>query len=103
MDLLALASTYTRYSMNTRQTTGSGLKNRLSVPSLRWKHLNYTRTEEDEPIFSYSDKYKRRFVRQSFEGGEVAAFNQYYLSEISDKLFNTLSEESNLKEIQYKI
>ena len=32
----------------------------------------------------------RHFVRQSIKGGKVGAFNQYFESTISDKIFKTI-------------
>ena len=80
MDVLSLAFIYARYSMNMDSLTGFGMKNCLSLPSLGWKYYNSKRTKEDEPIYSYNDKYMRHFVRQSIKGGKVGAFNQYYES-----------------------
>ena len=42
--------------------------------------FNKLRTEEDEPIHRYNDKYMRWFVRQAAYGGLVCAFNQYFKS-----------------------
>ena len=67
-----------------QKITASGMKDRLSLPGLGWKYFNSLRTDEDEPIYSYNDKYMSWFVRQSFEGGRVCAFNQFYKSETSD-------------------
>ena len=75
MDVLSLAFIYARYSMNMEQITGFGMKNCLSLPSLGWKYYNTSRSEEDEAIYSYTDKYMRHFVRQSIKGGKVGAFN----------------------------
>ena len=52
-------------------------KNCLSLPGLGWKYFNSLRTEEDETIFTYNDKYMRWFVRQSIKRGRVCAYNQY--------------------------
>ena len=64
--------------------TGFGMKDCLSLPGLGWKYFNSLRTEEDEPIYAYNDKYLRWFVRQSIKGGQVCAFNQPYKSKICD-------------------
>ena len=53
--------------------------------------------ENDEPIYTYTDKYMRWFIRQSIKGGRCCAFNQYYKSEISDKIFKIISEELECK------
>ena len=45
----------------------------------------------------------RHFVRQSIKGGKVGAFNQYYQSNISDKIFKTISEELNIQGTKYEI
>ena len=79
------------------------MKNCLSLPSLGWKYYNSKRSKEDEPIYSYNDKYMRHFVRQSIKGGKVGAFNQYFESTISDKIFKTISEELNVNGTKYEI
>ena len=38
----------------------------------------------------------RWFIRNSIKGGRCCAFNQYYKSEISNKIFKTISEEFNV-------
>ena len=52
------------------------MKDCLILPGLGWKYFNSLRTEGDEPIYTYNDKYMRWFVRQSLKGGRVCAFNQ---------------------------
>ena len=39
--------------------TEFSMKDCLSLPGLGWKYFNSLRTEEDEPIYSYNDKYMR--------------------------------------------
>ena len=58
------------------EITGSSLKDCLSLPGLGMKYLNSLRTQQDEPIYTYNDKYSRHFVRQAAYGGRVCAFNQ---------------------------
>ena len=103
MHVLSLAFIYARYSMKMDSLTGFGMKNCLSLPSLGWKYYNSGRTEDDEPIYSYTDKYMGHFVRQSIKGVKIGAFNQYYESKISDKLFKTISEELNVKGTKYEM
>ena len=61
------------------------------------------RDENDEPIYTYIDKYKRWFVRQSIKGGRVCSFNQYYRSKICDDVLKILSEELIVKRHVYDI
>ena len=56
--------------------TGFSTKDCLSLSGLGWKYFNSLRTEEDEPVYTYNDKYMRWFVRQSIKAGRVCAFNQ---------------------------
>ena len=54
------------------------------------------RDENDEPIYTYTDKVMRDFVRQNKKGGRCNAFNQKYKSEFSDEVFNFISKELNV-------
>ena len=83
--------------------TGFSMKDCLSLPSLGWKFFNSLRTEEDEPIYTYNDKYMRWFVRQWIKGGRVCAVNQYYISKVCDDLLKILSEELDVKGNDYDI
>ena len=73
------------------EITGFSRKDCLSLPGLGWKYFNSIRTEEDEPIYTYNDKYMRWFVRQSIRGGGVCAFNQYYKSKHSDVILKIIN------------
>ena len=83
------------------EITGFGMKDCLSAPGLGWKYFGSMRDENDEPIYTYNDKYMRWFVRQSIKGGRVCAFNQYYESKICDDVLKILSEGLNVKRIVY--
>ena len=102
MDILNLIIIYARY-LEMLSITGFGMKDCLSLPSLGWKNFNSQRIEEDEAIYSYTDKYLRHFVRQSIKGGKVGAFNQSYESSISDIIFNTIKSELGIDGNNYKI
>ena len=58
------------------EITGFSMKDSLSAPRFGWRYFNSLRSEEDEPIYTYNDKYMRHFVRQYIKGGRVCAFNQ---------------------------
>ena len=79
------------------------MKDCLSAPGLGWKYFNSMRDENDQPIYTYNDKYIRWFVGQSIKGGRVCSFNQYYRSKICDEVLKTLSDELNLKRNVYDI
>ena len=85
------------------EITGFIMKACLSAPGLGWKYFISLRTEEDEPIYTYNDKYMRWFVRQSMKGSRVCALNQYYRSKICDEVLKILSEELNVKGNVYDI
>ena len=92
-DVLCTAYSYARYIKAMEEITGFSMKDCLSLPGLGWKYFNSLRTEEDEPIYTYNDKYMRWFVRQSIKGGRVCAFNQYYISNHFDDIKRILSKE----------
>ena len=79
------------------EITGFSMKDCLSLPGLGLKYFNSLRTEQDEPIYTYNDKYMRRFVRQAAYGGRVCAFNQYYKSKNCDKILKFISKELSVK------
>ena len=76
-DVICTAFSYARYIKVMEKNTGFSMKHCLSLPRLGWKYFNSLRTEEDEPIYTYNDKYMKWFVRQSKKGGRICAFNQY--------------------------
>ena len=92
-DVLCTAFCYASYSKAMEEITGFSMKDCLSLPGLGWKFFNSLRTEEDEPIYTYNDKYMRWFVRQSIKGGRVGAFNQYYKSNHYNDIKRILSKE----------
>ena len=79
------------------ELTGFGMKYSLTLPSLANKHFNTLRDENDEPIYTYTDRLMRNFVHKAIKGGRYNAFNQPYKSEISDEVFNIISKELNVK------
>ena len=76
---------------------------RLSLPRLGLKYFNSLRSEQDEAIYTYNDKYKRHFVRQAAYGGRVCAFNQYNKSKSCADVLKNLSEKLNVKGNVYDI
>ena len=62
------------------EITKFSMKDCLSTPGLGWKFFKSMRDENDEPIYTYNDKYMRWFVRQSITRGRFCVFNQYYRS-----------------------
>ena len=100
-DVFCTSYCYARYSKAMEEITGFSMKDCLSLPGLGWKNFNSLRTEEDEPIYTYNDKYMRWFVRQSIKGGRVCAFNQYYKSKHCDDILKTINKELAVKGTVY--
>ena len=75
-DALCTAFSYARFIKAIEEIAGFPMKDCLSLPGLGWKYFNILRTEKDEPIYTYNDKYMRWFDRQSMKRGRVCAFNQ---------------------------
>ena len=96
-DVLCTAYSYARYIGAMKEITGFSMKVCLSLPSLVWKYFISLRTEDDEPIYTYNDKYMRWFVRQSIKGGKVCAFNQYYKSNHYNDIKRILSKELGIR------
>ena len=97
--MLPTAFSYARYSKGMEELTGFEMKNCLTLPSLANKYFNSLRDESDEPIYTYNDEFMRHFVRQSIKGGRCSALNQYYKSNISQEVFNIISKELNINDI----
>ena len=102
-DVLCTAYSYARYIKAMEEITGFSMKDCLSLPGLGWKYFNSLRTEEDEPIYTYNDKYMRWFIRQSIKGGRVCAFNQYYKSKHCDDILKIINRELAVKGTVYDI
>ena len=99
-DVLCTAFSYARYIKAMEEITGFSMKD---CSSLGLKYFNSLRTEQDEPIYTYNDKYMRWFVRQAAYGGRVCAFNQYYKSKHCDDILKIISKELCVKGIVYDI
>ena len=56
-DILSTAFSYARFCKAMEEITGFSMKDCLSAPGLGWKNFDSMRDENDEPIFSYNDKY----------------------------------------------
>ena len=89
---VSTALSYARYSKGMEKLTGFGMKNSLPLPSLANKYFNSLRDENDEPIYTYIDELMRHLVRKSKKGGRCSALNQYYKSNISEQVFNIMSQ-----------
>ena len=100
-DVLCTAFSYARYIKAMEEITKFSMKDFLSLPGLGWKYFNSLRTEEDEPIYTYNDKYMRWFVRQSIKGGRVCSFNQYYKSKHCDDILDIMNKELVVKGTVY--
>ena len=100
-DVLCTAYSYARYIKAMEEITGFSMKDCLSLPGLGWKYFNSLRTEEDEPIYTYNDKYMRWFIRQSIKGGRVCAFNQYYKSTHCNDILENINKELAVKGTVY--
>ena len=92
-NVLCTAFSYARYNKALEEITGFSMKDCLSLPGLGLKYFNSLRTEQDEPLYTYNDKYMRWFVRQAAYGGRVCAFNQYYNSKSCDDILKFISKE----------
>ena len=85
-DVLCTSFSYATFIKAMQEISGFSMKDCLSLPGLGLKYFNSLRTEQDETIYTYSDKYMRWFVRQAAYGGRVCAFNQYYKSNIFEAI-----------------
>ena len=102
-DVLCTAFSYARYIKAMEEITGFSMKDCLSLPGLGLKYFNSLRTEQDEPIYTYNDKYIRWFVRQAAYGGRFCSFNQNNKSKNCDGILKIISKELCVKGNDYDI
>ena len=100
-DVLCTACSYARYIKAMEEITEFSMKHCLSLPGLGLKYFNSLRTERDEPIYTYNDKYMRWFVRQAAFGGRVCSCDQYYKSKRCDDILKNISKELCVKGNDY--
>ena len=77
INVLCTSNCYARYSKAMEEITGFSMKDCLSLPGLGFKYFNSLRTDQDEPKYTYNDKYMRWSVRQAAYGGTVRAFKYH--------------------------
>ena len=80
-----------------KELTAFGMKNSSTLPSLANKSFNNLKDKNDVRLYTYNDEFMRHFVRQSINGDHCSALKQYYKSNISDKVFNIISKELDIK------
>ena len=91
-DVLCTVFSYGSFCKAMQEITGLSMKDCSSVSGLGIKYCNSLRTDQDEPIYTYNDKYMRWFVRQAAYGGRVCAFNQYYKSKFSEDILKIIKK-----------
>ena len=96
-DVLSTAYCYARYCGFLQEITGFSMKDCLSLPGLGFKYFNSLRTDRDEPLYTYKDKFTRWFAREAAYGGRVCAFKQYYKSNICDAILKIISKDLDVK------
>ena len=55
------------------------------------------RVENDEPIYTFNDKYLRHFIGQNVKGGRICAFDQYYKSKTFRDVLKNLPQNLKIK------
>ena len=91
-NVLCTAFCYARYCRVVEEITGFSMKDFLSAHGWGWNYFSSMRDEEDEPIYTFNDKYMRDFVRRSLKAVRVWAFNQNYDSKNCVDFLNHLSK-----------
>ena len=61
------------------------MKNSLTLPSIANNYFISLRDENDEAVFTYTDRFMRNFVRNSIKVGSCIAFNQHFKSKFQMK------------------
>ena len=102
-DVLCTAFSYPDYCKAMEKVPGFSMKVSLTALGLGWKYFDSLRTEEDEPIYTNSNKYMSHIVRRSIKGGKVCAFIQYYESKVCGDILKILSGELKVEGNVYDI
>ena len=96
-DVLCTAFSYDRCCKAMVEILGFPMKDCLSLQGLGWKYFNSLKTEEDEPSYTYNDRYMRFFVRQSTKRGRVSSFDPHNKSKTFDDFLRIILEILNVK------
>ena len=102
-DVLCTVFRYARSRKALEEISGYSMNDCLSLPGLGWKYFNSLRTEGDQVIYTYNDKYMKWFVCHSIKGGQGFAFNQFFKSKNCDDISKIISGELNVRGIIYDI
>ena len=94
--MLSTAFSYSRYSKRMEELTRFGMKKSLILPSLASKNFNSLGDESEEPIYAYYDEFMRHFAKQIKKRGRCSALNEFYISNISDEVFNFIPKELDI-------
>ena len=78
-DVVSTAFCYARYTRGMEEFTKFGMKNSLTLPSLSNKKFISLRDDsDDQAIYTNSDQFMGKFLRDSFKSGKCCAFNHHY-------------------------
>ena len=100
-DVLSLALVSARYSKYVQEKMNERLFEVLERKELHSSGLKFFKDQRDigkvdASIFTYTDKYTRHFVRQSFKNAKVGAINQVFESPIAFIIFKIFKDSFNL-------
>ena len=73
------------------------MKNSLMLSSLAYKNFNSLRVASDKALYTYTDPFKRSFARNANKGDKCNAFDQHYKVELSDEVFNNVSQDLDVE------
>ena len=88
---------YARYLKGMENIKSFGMKYSSSLLSLINKSFNSLRIGNEEPFYTYYDKHVRLFVRLAIKNGKCVVWIQGYYSETSEKMFDIILSELNVK------
>ena len=96
LDVLCLAFIYVRHSMEMQKMSGFGIKDCLVEASLGGKCFGTY--SKDRDVYTFNDKKVRDFIRQSIQGGKVAALNRYFESNQCEEKLNITKKHLKLND-----
>jgi hypothetical protein len=85
LDVISLACCVTKFNEMAMELVGQNMQSCISSPQLTLKGW-YAKLGPDQPIFSFTNKYIRHFIRKTIKGGRVVATIKKFTSPLTKQI-----------------